>query len=67
MLSFPTPSVYQPSKCFVTHGTMAHPDPKQPPAKGKPWSTLLDQDFIHKVRIAREDVLSHVQANKNRI
>jgi hypothetical protein len=49
MLSFPTPSVYQSAKCFVTYGTLAHPDPKQPPAKGKPWSTLLSQDFIHKV------------------
>ncbi|KAH6648233.1 ribonuclease P 40kDa subunit [Truncatella angustata] len=49
MMSFPTPSVYQSSKCFFTHGTMAHPDPEQLPAKGKPWSTLLEQDFIHKV------------------
>lgn len=50
MFSFSTPSsVYQSSKCFVTYGTMSHPDPKQLPAKGKPWSTLLGQDFVHKV------------------
>ncbi len=28
---------------------MGHPDLKQLPAKGKPWSTLLAQDSIHKV------------------
>ncbi|KAI1874696.1 hypothetical protein JX265_004904 [Neoarthrinium moseri] len=49
MISFPTPSVYQASKCYFTHGTLAHPDPKQLPSKGKPWSTLLGQDFVHKV------------------
>lgn len=50
MMSFPTPSVYQSSKCFFTHGTLTHPEPKQLPSKGKPWATLLAQDFIHKVR-----------------
>lgn len=50
MLSFPTPSIYQPSKCFVTYGTMGHPDLKQLPVKGKPWSTLLAKDCIHEVR-----------------
>ncbi|KAI0126213.1 ribonuclease P 40kDa subunit [Xylariales sp. AK1849] len=49
MLSFPSPSLYQSSKCFITYGTMSHPDPKQLPSKGKPWNTLLSQDFIHKV------------------
>ena len=50
MFSFPAPSVYQNSKCYVTYGTMGHPDPKQLPNKGRPWSALLAQDFIHRVR-----------------
>ncbi|KAI1401305.1 ribonuclease P 40kDa subunit [Hypoxylon fuscum] len=49
MLSFPTPTIYQSSKCFVTYGVMGHPDPRQLPSKGKPWSALLAQDFVHKV------------------
>jgi ribonucleases P/MRP protein subunit RPP40 len=49
MLSFPTPAVYQSSKCFFTYGTMGHLDPKQPPSKGKPWVTLMGLDFIQKV------------------
>ncbi|KAJ1334225.1 ribonuclease P subunit [Microdochium nivale] len=49
MLSFAAPSIYQSPKCFVTYGTMGHPDPKQLPTKGKPWSAVLAQDFIHKV------------------
>ncbi|ORY62374.1 ribonuclease P 40kDa subunit [Pseudomassariella vexata] len=49
MLSFPTPNVYQSAKCFLTYGTMSHPDPTQLPTKGKPWSTLLSQGFIHRV------------------
>ncbi|KAK0715907.1 ribonuclease P 40kDa subunit-domain-containing protein [Lasiosphaeris hirsuta] len=48
MLSFPAPSVYQASKCFVTCGVMGHLEPKQPPTKGKPWATLTSQDFIHR-------------------
>lgn len=49
MFSFPTPSVYQSLKCYVTYGTMGHPNSKQLPVKGKPWSAFLTQDFIHKV------------------
>ncbi len=51
MLSFNQPAVYQASKCYVTHGVMAHVDPKQPPSKSKPWATLTSQDFIHRVGI----------------
>ncbi|KAK6227597.1 ribonuclease P 40kDa subunit [Colletotrichum tabaci] len=51
MLSFPTPSVYQASKCFVTYGTMAHVEPKQLPTKGKPWAPILGQRFNHKVEL----------------
>lgn len=50
MLAFSEPSVYQTSKCYVTHGTMGHLDPKQLPIKGKPWSTIGGLDFIHKAR-----------------
>ncbi|RYP61511.1 hypothetical protein DL769_007667 [Monosporascus sp. CRB-8-3] len=65
MLSFPKPSIYQSPKCFVTYGTMGHPDPKQLPVKGKPWSALLARDFVHedlvqvvKDKIARESRLT---------
>ncbi|EGO59390.1 hypothetical protein NEUTE1DRAFT_121209 [Neurospora tetrasperma FGSC 2508] len=51
MLSFPTPSVYQSSKCFVTYGVMGHLDPNQPPTKSKPWSTVASQDFINRVEL----------------
>lgn len=49
MLSFSDPTVYQTSKCFFTHGTIAHLDPKQLPSKGKPWTTISSLDFVHKV------------------
>ncbi|KAF7538047.1 hypothetical protein G7054_g3237 [Neopestalotiopsis clavispora] len=49
MMSFPTPSVYQSSKCSCIHGVLNHPEPKQLPSKGKPWASLLAQDFVHKV------------------
>ena len=51
MLTFPSHTLYQSSKCFVTHGTMAHLDQEQPPSsKHKPWAILASQGFIHKVR-----------------
>ncbi|KAI1376999.1 ribonuclease P 40kDa subunit [Hypoxylon crocopeplum] len=62
MFSFATPSVYQSSKCFVTYGVMGHPDPKQIPSKGKPWSVLLAQDFVHNIDlILPEEVLQFVK------
>ncbi|KAI1260608.1 ribonuclease P 40kDa subunit-domain-containing protein [Xylariaceae sp. FL1019] len=51
MFAIPDPSVYQSSRCAVTYGTMAHPDADQLPKKVKPWSSLLSQDFVHKVSI----------------
>ncbi|KAH9904069.1 ribonuclease P 40kDa subunit [Xylariomycetidae sp. FL2044] len=51
MFSISTPSIYQSSKCFITYGTMGHPDLTQLPAKEKPWSALLAQDFVHKVDV----------------
>jgi hypothetical protein len=41
------------SKCYVTHGTMGHLDPKQPPVKRKPYAAILAIPFVHKVRIPR--------------
>jgi hypothetical protein len=38
------------SKCYVTHGTMGHLDPKQPPVKRKPYAAILAVPFVHKVR-----------------
>ncbi|KAI0869467.1 ribonuclease P 40kDa subunit [Hypoxylon argillaceum] len=49
MFSFPKPSIYQTPKCFVTYGIMSYPDPNQLPTKAKPWSTLLSQDYVHKI------------------
>ncbi|PHH61657.1 hypothetical protein CDD81_8068 [Ophiocordyceps australis] len=45
------PSIYQSSKCFVTYGSMAHIDPKQPPQCGHPWANIAAQRFVHKVDI----------------
>lgn len=49
MFPVATPSIYQAPKCFVTYGTMGHVDTKQVPHKGKPWTVITSQDFIHKV------------------
>ncbi|KAF4999695.1 hypothetical protein FGRMN_2260 [Fusarium graminum] len=43
------PSIYQSPKCFVTYGTMGHVDTKQAPRKGKPWSSVMSLDFVHKI------------------
>ncbi|KAI0396390.1 ribonuclease P 40kDa subunit [Xylariaceae sp. FL0594] len=62
MLSFPNPSVYQTSKCFVTYGSMSHPNTSQLPTQAKPWSALLSQDYIHKVDlILPQELLQLVQ------
>jgi ribonuclease P/MRP protein subunit RPP40 len=37
------------SKCYVTHGTMGHLDPKQPPVKRKPFSSILTHPYVHRV------------------
>ncbi|WZH43440.1 ribonuclease P 40kDa subunit [Fusarium acuminatum] len=43
------PSIYQSPKCLVTCGSMGHVDTNQAPRKGKPWSSVMSLDFIHKV------------------
>ncbi|KAI2472668.1 ribonuclease P 40kDa subunit [Annulohypoxylon bovei var. microspora] len=65
MFSFAAPSVYQSSKCFVTYGAMSHLEPGKLPSKGKPWSALLAQDFIHKVDLILPEEL--LQVVKDRI
>lgn len=49
MFPQPSASIYQSSTCFVTYGTMGHVDRKQLPQRGKPWTAIAAQDFIHKV------------------
>lgn len=49
MFSQAAPSVYQTAKCHLTYGSMGHVDPKQLPRRGKPWSSLMTLDYIHKV------------------
>ncbi|KAI1804926.1 ribonuclease P 40kDa subunit-domain-containing protein [Daldinia bambusicola] len=64
MFSLSAPSVYQSSKCFVTYGVMGHPDPQNLPTKGKPWSTLLSQDFVHKVDLILPAELTQLVKDK---
>lgn len=47
------PSIYQSPKCLVTYGSMGHVDTNQAPRKGKPWSSVMSLDFVHKVRMIR--------------
>ena len=47
MLGFPF-DTQQESKVSITHGTVGHLHPKQPPVKRKPFSSLLNQHFVHK-------------------
>ncbi|KAI1308136.1 ribonuclease P 40kDa subunit-domain-containing protein [Xylaria venustula] len=62
MFSFPKPSVYQTPNCFVTYGVMSYPDSNHLPTKVKPWSTLLSQDYVHKVDlILPEELLELVR------
>jgi len=38
------------SKCFISTGTLPRfIDPKQPPTKKKPFSTIMNQPFNHTV------------------
>lgn len=69
MFTFPDPSVYQTAKCFATYGTMSHPDAKQLPSKGKPWSTLLGLDFVHRVRLDRtsHDVAGSLSSDQEQV
>ncbi|KAI0803927.1 ribonuclease P 40kDa subunit-domain-containing protein [Xylaria sp. FL0064] len=57
MFSFPKPSVYQTPNCFVTYGKMSYPDTSNLPVRVKPWSTLLSQDYIHRVDLVLPEEL----------
>ncbi|KAF5870060.1 putative ribonuclease p 40kda subunit protein [Botrytis fragariae] len=50
MLSFPKDTKHE-QKCYVTHGTMGHLDPKQTPVKRKPFVNILGHKFINKVEM----------------
>ncbi|KAJ8132930.1 hypothetical protein O1611_g700 [Lasiodiplodia mahajangana] len=43
---------------------MSYPDPNQLPAKAKPWSTLLSQDYIHKIDLILPEELSQLVKEK---
>ncbi|KAI0509302.1 ribonuclease P 40kDa subunit-domain-containing protein [Xylaria bambusicola] len=58
MFSFAKPSVYQTPTCFATYGVMGYPATNQLPTKVKPWSTILSQDYIHRVDLILPDELS---------
>lgn len=36
---------------------MSYPDPDQLPTKAKPWSTLLSQDYVHKIDLVLPEAL----------
>jgi ribonuclease P/MRP protein subunit RPP40 len=48
MLDLPAGTKHE-AKCNVTHGTMGHLDPKQPPVKRKPFAAILNHSFVQKV------------------
>ncbi|KAL3420800.1 ribonuclease p mrp protein subunit pop1 [Phlyctema vagabunda] len=63
MLSFPTETKNH-AKCAVTHGIMGHLDPKQPPVKRKPYSSILSHHFVQKVElILPEEIYEIIKSN----
>lgn len=56
MLGFAQPTVYEASKCFFSYGRLSHLDPQQLPtaweAKGKPWSSVLVDGYVSRVRVS---------------
>lgn len=57
MLDFEEPSVYERSKCFFTYGRLQHLDSQELPTqwdkKGKPWSTILNKEFVRRVSVSK--------------
>lgn len=47
MLGFPVETKFG-AKCIVSHGVMNQLDPKQPPMKKKPYSAILNQNFVQR-------------------
>ncbi|TEY56446.1 hypothetical protein BOTCAL_0225g00260 [Botryotinia calthae] len=62
MLSFPKDTKHE-QKCYVTHGTMGHLDPKQPPVKRKPFVNILGHKFINKVEMILPKELYEIMKN----
>lgn len=63
MLSFPKDTKHE-QKCYVTHGTMGHLDPKQLPTKRKPFVNILGHKFINKVEMILPKELYEIMANE---
>ncbi|KAK6592957.1 hypothetical protein H4I96_11555 [Botrytis cinerea] len=63
MLGFPKDTKHE-QKCYVTHGTMGHLDPKQPPVKRKPFVNILGHKFINKVEMILPKELYEIMKNK---
>ncbi|PSS20126.1 hypothetical protein M430DRAFT_100089 [Amorphotheca resinae ATCC 22711] len=59
MLDFPEDTKNEP-KCYVTHGTMGHLDPKQPPVKRKPFAAILNEGFIQKAELILPEELYEI-------
>jgi ribonuclease P/MRP protein subunit RPP40 len=63
MLHFTTNTKNE-QKCNVTHGTMGHLDPKQPPVKRKPFAAILSNNFVQNVElILPEELLEIITKN----
>ncbi|ESZ97010.1 ribonuclease P 40kDa subunit [Sclerotinia borealis F-4128] len=63
MLNFPKDTKHE-QKCYVTHGTMGHLDPKQPPVKRKPFVNILGHKFINKVEMILPKELYEIMENE---
>ncbi len=61
MLSFTSNTKHE-QKCNVTHGTMGHLDPKQPPVKRKPFAAILRSSFVRKVELILPEELLEITA-----
>ncbi|KAH8802061.1 ribonuclease P 40kDa subunit-domain-containing protein [Hyaloscypha sp. PMI_1271] len=62
MLDFPA-GIQNEAKCNVTHGTMGHLDPKQPPVKRKPFAAILSHGFVQKAELILPEELYEVIKN----
>ncbi|QSZ29102.1 hypothetical protein DSL72_003612 [Monilinia vaccinii-corymbosi] len=63
MLSFPKDTKHE-QRCYVTHGTMGHLDPKQPAVKRKPFANILGHKFINKVEIILPKALYEIMETR---
>lgn len=56
MLGFPVETKFG-AKCIVSHGVMNQLDPKQPPMKKKPYSAILNQNFVQRIELIMPEEL----------